>query len=474
MKVPADRAGRKYKCVRCGAPLPESTHGPGPTATAAVTAPETQAFSDTLTREQQQARGPIGQQLIQAGLINQTQLEAALALQQQEGGKTFEILIRLGYLDKDALHAFLARQPGVASIDLRMVDIERQWLRLIPRNIALDSLVLPIGQLGKQLTVAMACPLDTATIDEIQRITGLKVKAMLCKLDDIHAAVARYYPEGDDFDSPATFELPQVMAPPPKEEVAPKVAAIEILGARDESADQLAALLVDTQTDPNAIAAVAGNDPPLAAMLLGVANSAAYGMPGQVDSLPMAVAALGREGVRHVMEQSLEHAVLEGKAMEALCLRAKRCANAAAALARETGRIGQQTAYAAALLFELGRFALLAVSPERCRRIADQEPGKNLAEAEHRLFSLAHPEAGALLARKWRLPENIAAAIEHYLDPENANEHQALASLVSIAALAAQDNNITSETIAPCKTALDRLGLDEKIVLDALAQTDPS
>lgn len=474
MKVPVDRAGKKYKCVRCGAPLPDAGGAAGATATAAVTAAESHTMTDTLTREQQQARGPIGKQLIQAGLVTPKQLEEALIIQQQDGGKTFEILIRLGYLDKDALHAFLARQPGVASIDLRMVDIDRQLLQLIPQEIALESLVLPIGQLGKQLTVAMACPLDIATIDEIQRLTGLKVKAMLCKLDDIHAAVFRYYPAEGDFDRPATFELPSAMAAPPKEDVTPKVCAIEVLGAREESAEQLASLLVDTQADPAGIVAVAGSDPPLAAMLLSVANSAAYGMAGQVDSLPMAVAALGREGVRYVMEQSLEHAVLEGQSMDMLSRRAKRCAVAAAALAEAAGCTGAHTAYAAGLLFEFGRFALQAVSPERCRRIADQPPGQKLSEAERRLFSLSHPEAGALLARKWRFPENIASAIENYLSPENAGDHKDLAALVSIAALAAGGNPVSANDLAPCQAAMERLALDEKKVLDALAAAGKS
>jgi len=60
----------------------------------------------------------IGELLINEGLINQEQLAEALEKQKHSGGKTFEILLRLGHLDKDKLHTMLSKQPGVASIDL--------------------------------------------------------------------------------------------------------------------------------------------------------------------------------------------------------------------------------------------------------------------------------------------------------------------------------------------------------------------
>lgn len=91
---------------------------------------------------------PMGQILVQAGCITPLQLDEALSEQRKGGGKTFEILIRMGYLDKARLHEVLSKQSGIATIDLVRVTIDREVAKLVPRQFALQQLVLPIDKLG--------------------------------------------------------------------------------------------------------------------------------------------------------------------------------------------------------------------------------------------------------------------------------------------------------------------------------------
>ena len=133
--------------------------------------------------------------LLEGGLVQRDQLEEALAEQKRTGKRIAETLIQLGHLDRKAYEGFLSGQPGVASIDLENYNIPRDLVNTIPRDLAVRHQVFPIDKLGKLLTIGMACPLDSKTIEELQTYTGLRVKALLCSLESIQACIKEYYSE---------------------------------------------------------------------------------------------------------------------------------------------------------------------------------------------------------------------------------------------------------------------------------------
>lgn len=140
----------------------------------------------------------LGELLVDQGVITDEQLREALDVQARRGGKLAEVLIRLEHLDKDALEKVIATQPGIASVDLTRYRLSRDLCHLIPEEFASKHLVFPIDKMGHTLTVGMAVPLDTATIDEIRGMTGMVVKVFYCKPDAIRAAIKQFYrPFGD-------------------------------------------------------------------------------------------------------------------------------------------------------------------------------------------------------------------------------------------------------------------------------------
>jgi hypothetical protein len=296
MKVPADAHGKKFKCVRCGAmlrldvPLEEAAAPPSGGEAAAAPAPVRME--------------PIGQMLIRNGLVTREQLEQALAQQRKKGGKTFENLIELGFLDKAVLHEFLSRQPGVATINLANYRLEAELVNLIPRDLALRELVLPIDRLGKLLTVAMACPLDLDTIRELEKVTGLRVKGMLCKLDDIHAAVEKMY-RGRRARGGNVLRLEDLpgmgSAPAGKAETSqqPDAPARQAEAPRKEMLAHLRELLVSGE--PRQFVEEAGKESAVARAILDAVNSGPYSAE-EVTSIGVAVALMGREGVAKILD----------------------------------------------------------------------------------------------------------------------------------------------------------------------------
>ncbi len=157
----------------------------------------------------QEAGGPqkrkrIGERLIEAGIIDDAQLQHALEVQKQEGGKTVELLVKLGYVDKEGVPDFLATQPGIQSVDLADHEISPELCELIPQDFAVENELFPIEKPGNTLTVAMAFPLDSDTIEKLEEITGLKVKALLCRPNDIEDAFNKYYCDDKSTVGPAS------------------------------------------------------------------------------------------------------------------------------------------------------------------------------------------------------------------------------------------------------------------------------
>jgi len=78
--------------------------------------------------------------LIEAGRVTPLQLKEALETQAEHGGKIVETLISLGHMEAHSFVSFLAKQPGVASIDLVNYEIPKDLVSLVPKEYALTAI----------------------------------------------------------------------------------------------------------------------------------------------------------------------------------------------------------------------------------------------------------------------------------------------------------------------------------------------
>lgn len=412
----------------------------------------------------------VGELLIEEGLISDKQLANALETQAQKGGKLFEVLIAQKIITKDSLHQFLSRQSGVPAIDLRNYEIPRDLVPIVPAEFAREHVVLPIDKLGKLLTVGMACPLDTVTIHELEHITGLRVKAMLCKLDDIHAKIRRYYPVREPVQEiPAASKPakpaqtrpaappPEPAAParppaprriPPRQDAIDKIVQTPHLPATPDVLEQLKKIANDPIKSVRDTAAVAAADPAVAGKLVSLANAAAYGMAGSVTNVYLATALLGNEGIRSIVAEIDAEFPPECKAFsrKPFLLRSVFCATVAAAMAQKSGRIHPADAHTAGLLHDTGRLALAFVMAEDYAKVQPGTSILDLLDGELQEFGFSHAEAGYRLAVAWGLPPAVAGAVRTHHDLE-ALKLDPLAATVALAAMLAEAH----ERSAPCR-----------------------
>lgn len=139
---------------------------------------------------------PLGQRLIEAGLINETQLQAALREQQRTRETLGTILIRLGFVDEEAVAAAVAAQARVKYVDLGQYSPQPEATQRVQENFARQKRLVPISFVGKALVVAMANPLDVLALDELRHLAKGPVEVVGATESQVQKALDRAYGAG--------------------------------------------------------------------------------------------------------------------------------------------------------------------------------------------------------------------------------------------------------------------------------------
>jgi len=78
--------------------------------------------------------------------------------------------------------------------------------------------------------------------------------------------------------------------------------------------------------------------------------------------------------------------------------------------------------FAAGLLHDVGKVVFALHMPEEFKQALESaaQKGNALHEAEREIIGTTHADMGAMLAKKWSLPENLTACIAGHHDPDIA------------------------------------------------------
>src|SRR5262245_60870974 len=117
----------------------------------------------------------IGDLLIKEGLITKEQLDQALLEQKQNGTRVGYNLVKLGFVPEVELTKMLAKQFKLPAVDLAKFAVDPKIVKLIPGELAVKHLVLPLKRDGRTLTVAMADPTNMGVIEDLKFITRYDV-----------------------------------------------------------------------------------------------------------------------------------------------------------------------------------------------------------------------------------------------------------------------------------------------------------
>ncbi len=136
---------------------------------------------------------PLGKLLVERGLLTPQQLEHGLRIQKEKGGLIGQILVQLGYTSEEAVAQAITAQYGFPYLPLKRYAIDSDLLRLIPENVARQYCLIPVDHIGDTLTIAMADPLNSKAVEDVEMFTHCSVQVFVSTVSEITEAILSAY-----------------------------------------------------------------------------------------------------------------------------------------------------------------------------------------------------------------------------------------------------------------------------------------
>jgi putative nucleotidyltransferase with HDIG domain len=201
---------------------------------------------------------------------------------------------------------------------------------------------------------------------------------------------------------------------------------------------RVAALTQDPDTSTRAIAEAIGYDPILGARVLRAANSPLYYLERDVTTLTMAVNAIGNDGINLMVVASAASDAFQRKG-KPLAVETTLWGHSLAVglAAREImslmGLRGTDQGFICGLLHDIGKLLLLRYDLDVYQQLISKVQANDLLAAEVAMFGYTHAQVGALVARRWNLPEAICHAIYHHHQPVQNEQSTLMARVIEVA-----------------------------------------
>lgn len=218
-------------------------------------------------------------------------------------------------------------------------------------------------------------------------------------------------------------------------------------------------------------------DPALAARLLRIANSPAYGLSTQVNTVTRAVAIIGTQQIRDLVLTTSTMNAFNGIPNELVSLEdfwshSLYCGAAAHFLAEQCHMQHAETVFLGGLLHDIGQLVIFHKEPQRAKQALllsiEEHDDLALHKAEQEIFGFDHAEVGEALLRQWHFPEQLIESVAYHHAPEQAQHYPMETALVhlanSIATLAEIDSVSIDDAVETSPEAWRVTGLNKTCV----------
>lgn len=135
----------------------------------------------------------LGDILVEAGKINNYQLNQALQSQKVLGKKLGEVLIDLNILTEEEILDAIEEQTGIKKVNLNETIFDRRVIKLVSQNLCEKYTLIPFGMNENKIKVALSDPLNIYAVDDLSISTGFEVESYLSNKSDINKFIQLYY-----------------------------------------------------------------------------------------------------------------------------------------------------------------------------------------------------------------------------------------------------------------------------------------
>lgn len=142
-------------------------------------------------------RPRVGEILLEAGIIDELQLQSALGEQSRWGRRLGMTLVKLGMVQEGQLVRALARQFDMPVASLAGKKIAPEVIALVPARVAIERTVIPLFTKKDgpkaQLFLGMEDPSDLGILDDLAFRTGMAIRPVMVAPTELGEAIDRYY-----------------------------------------------------------------------------------------------------------------------------------------------------------------------------------------------------------------------------------------------------------------------------------------
>jgi len=141
---------------------------------------------------------PVGEALVEKGLITTEQLAEAMAAQRNSSERIDQVLIRSGFVRERDMLTVYSEQFAIPVIELTEKDIDRDLLRLVPSRLVHKYGLIPVGRNGKGIKIATSDPYNMYALDEVRTCIDMPVEPVLALRTEIHKLIKAFYGVGGE------------------------------------------------------------------------------------------------------------------------------------------------------------------------------------------------------------------------------------------------------------------------------------
>lgn len=138
-------------------------------------------------------RAEISDALVLRGVVSAAQLAEARDVVRRTGARLDDVLVHLGYTTNEEFTRTLAAVYRCPFVDLSEITIPPAVIELLPEAVARENTVLPLGQEGGTLKVALCDPADRTTIEKLQFILNTDIESFVAVPEQVVAAINQLY-----------------------------------------------------------------------------------------------------------------------------------------------------------------------------------------------------------------------------------------------------------------------------------------
>jgi type IV pilus assembly protein PilB len=138
-------------------------------------------------------KSKLGEILVEAGRLTNTQLQHALAEHKKKGLKLGQYLVREGYLSESEIVDVLSRQLKIERYRPDKFPLDMALSKVLPAELAHRCQAVPLKKAEMLLTVAMTDPLDIRAMDAIEQHVKNEIETVLCTEQHLNHLISSIY-----------------------------------------------------------------------------------------------------------------------------------------------------------------------------------------------------------------------------------------------------------------------------------------